>query len=73
MTSDTLRLALNDLPFLENAALRMRFGLVEERPYEHRNSEIARRLDITVSQANQIVEAGLHRLKIRHKPDKPAP
>ena len=69
MTPTDLRSALNSLPLTEQAALRMRFGLVKDRPYEHGNAEIAMRLDITVSQANQIVAAGLHRLKMTHVPD----
>ena len=68
LTPAALRLALNDLPWLENAALRMRFGLVDDRPYEHGNAEIARRLDITPAQANRIVEQGIYHLKVAHIP-----
>ena len=65
MTADE---ALRSLPPLEAAAVRMACGLVADRPYEHTDEEIARRLEITETRARMLRERGLHRLKLKNVP-----
>ena len=60
--------ALRNLPALEAAAVRMAYGLVSERPYQHTDREIGLRLEVTTGQARMLREAGLYKLMLRNIP-----
>ena len=54
---------LRSLPPIEGAILRMLYGLVPERPYEHTLTEIAERLEISVARAAFLRDSALYALK----------
>jgi DNA-directed RNA polymerase specialized sigma24 family protein len=63
--TDRLRSALRDLPLLEAQAVRLAYGMSRDHPYEHSVSEIARRMGVSTGKAHELLEAGLHTLKLR--------